>query len=230
MPPKKDKGKEKKADAGEIDPAAIAKAFELQIEVLQRQLGASRRGTGNGGGGAGVVPATNSLALTPSAPTPQPNAAERTERALGAERVANELRAKMRLMEGDMLANEKNTFDITAEMTRQYKAMQENLMGKIGVLETEIHRLKDDLAAARTLLAETIREKDAVIARRDEEIERMKVKMEDMAAEFGDMLAETLRKMGERVELSAATWEGEATSGVPIIRRMEEFAASAAKA
>lgn len=52
--------------------------------------------------------------------------------------------------------------------------------------------------------------------------------MEDMAAEFGDMLAETLRKMGERVELSAATWEGEATSGVPIIRRMEEFASSAA--
>jgi len=44
-----------------------------------------------------------------------------------------------------MLSNEKNTFDITAEMTRQYKAMQENLMGKIGVLEGEIHKLKDEL-------------------------------------------------------------------------------------
>jgi hypothetical protein len=59
MPPKKDKGKEKKgtfricllnqlfcfphsegaADSGEVDAATIAKAFELQIEVLQRQLG-----------------------------------------------------------------------------------------------------------------------------------------------------------------------------------------------
>lgn len=59
MPPKKDKGKEKKgkirtylfehpswpyisflaADTGEVDAATIAKAFELQIEVLQRQLG-----------------------------------------------------------------------------------------------------------------------------------------------------------------------------------------------
>jgi len=68
-----------------------------------------------------------------------------------------------------------------------------------------------------------------VIARKDEEIERMKVKMEDMAAEFGDMLAETLRKMGERVELSAATWEGD-SGGVPIIRRMEEFAAGTGKA
>jgi len=78
-------------------------------------------------------------------------------------------------------------------------------------------------AGARAVIAETVREKDAVIARRDDEIERMKVKMEDMAAEFGDMLAETLRKMGERVELSAGTWEGEAASGVPIIRRMEEI-------
>jgi hypothetical protein len=79
-------------------------------------------------------------------------------------------------------------------------------------------------------LTDTVRDKDNTISRRDEEIERMKVKMEDMAAEFGDMLAETLRKMGERVELSAATWEGEASSGVPIIRRMEEFAATSTKA
>ena len=49
-----------------------------------------------------------------------------------------------------------------------------------------------------------------------------------MAAEFGDMLAETLRKMGERVELAASSWEGEAATGVPIIRRMEEFSAAAA--
>lgn len=47
-----------------------------------------------------------------------------------------------------MLSNEKSTFDITAEMTRQYKAMQENLMGKIGVLEGEIHKLKDELGEA----------------------------------------------------------------------------------
>jgi len=41
-------------------------------------------------------------------------------------------------------------------------------------------------------------------------------------------IAETLRKMGERVELSAASWEGESASGVPLIRRMEEYAAGGA--
>ena len=72
-------------------------------------------------------------------------AAERTERALGAERVAHELRARMRQMETDMLNNEKNTFDITAEMSRQFKGMQESLMAKINLLEHDIHKLKDDL-------------------------------------------------------------------------------------
>ena len=76
-------------------------------------------------------------------------------------------------------------------------------------------------AGSRALLEETRHEKNAIIARRDEEIERLKVKLEDMAAEFGDMLAETLRKMGERVELAASSWEGEAAAGVPIIRRSE---------
>lgn len=76
---------------------------------------------------------------------------------------------------------------------------------------------------AKAQLVETAREKDAIIARRDEEIERLKNKMEDMASEFGDMLAETLRKMGERVELSSAAWEGEGSGG-PLVRRMEEMA------
>jgi len=55
----------------------------------------------------------------------------------------------MRQMEADMVSNEKSTLDITAEMTRQYKAMQENLMAKITSLESDIHRLRDDLGERR---------------------------------------------------------------------------------
>ena len=80
----------------------------------------------------------------------QKQLAERTERAIVAERTAAELRQRMRQMESDMTTNERSTFDITAEMTRQYKAMQENLLQKITGLEAEIHRLKDELC---TLLA-----------------------------------------------------------------------------
>lgn len=40
-----------------------------------------------------------------------------------------------------------NTFDITADMTRQYKAMQEELLGKINELQNTINALKDELSA-----------------------------------------------------------------------------------
>lgn len=44
---------------------------------------------------------------------------------------------------------QETTFDITADMTRQYKAMQEELLGKINVLQNTINSLKDDLGALR---------------------------------------------------------------------------------
>ena len=42
-----------------------------------------------------------------------------------------------------------NTFDITADMTRQYKAMQEELLGKINDLQNTINSLKDELGTPR---------------------------------------------------------------------------------
>ena len=39
--------------------------------------------------------------------------------------------------------------------------------------------------------------------------------------EFGDMLKETLDKMRESIDVNSSTFENE--TGVPIIRRLEEF-------
>ena len=62
-----------------------------------------------------------------------------------AERSVTDMRTKMTTMRGEMVADEKSTFDITAEMGRQYKAMQESMLGKITSLEQNILSLKDDL-------------------------------------------------------------------------------------
>lgn len=51
-------------------------------------------------------------------------------------------------LRNDLAAVQETTFDITADMTRQYKAMQEELLGKINDLQTTINSLKDDLGAA----------------------------------------------------------------------------------
>jgi hypothetical protein len=147
------------ADSGEAELATIAKAFELQNEALQRQLGehaCNPQRCETAQRAAVCVAIIDTLVVTRartgsefhaahSSASLHGCAAERTERALAAERVSNELRARMRQMEADMVSNEKSTLDITAEMTRQYKAMQENLMAKITSLESDIHRLRDDL-------------------------------------------------------------------------------------
>ena len=67
-----------------------------------------------------------------------------------------------------------------------------------------------------------MREKDRIIAAKDDDIASLKMKMEDMAQEFGGMLKETLDKMRERIELSSTNFDMEA-SGVPIMKQMEEF-------
>ena len=79
---------------------------------------------------------------------------------------------------------------------------------------------------SRKKLESTIDEKDKKIQEKDNTINQMKNKMEEMAHEFGDMLKETLDKMRESVEVTSSTFESE--TGVPVIRRLEEFNVNAA--
>merc|ERR1712216_354831 len=116
---------------------------------------------------------------------------------------------------GDFEEEQKSAFEITRDMTRQYKGMQEQLVDRITQLSVTVQELQEKLE-------ETVREKDRVIAAKDDDITLLKSKMEDMAQEFGGMLKETLDKMRERIELSSTNFDMEA-SGVPVQRQMEEF-------
>lgn len=128
---------------------------------------------------------------------------------------------------GAELNEEKQTYvDITQDMTRQYKGMQEELLNRVNTLENTITNLKDQLELSRVALEETKREKDQIIATKEAEIAEMKAKMEEMAHEFGDMLKETLDKMKEKIEVTNSSFEPE--TGVPIIRRLDEFNLSSA--
>jgi len=113
------------------------------------------------------------------------------------------------------------TFHITQDMTRQYKGMQEELLNRVNTLETTITDLRDQLEQSRVKLEDTVNEKNQIIAMKDSEIQEMKNKMEEMAHNFGDMLKETLDKMKESVNVTNSTFENE--TGVPIVRRLEEF-------
>ena len=75
------------------------------------------------------------------------------------------------------------TFDITADMTRQYKAMQEELLGKINELQNTVNDLKDELADARVTLEDTKREHERQLKEKDDVNEAPRLKMNEMAEE-----------------------------------------------
>ena len=75
-------------------------------------------------------------------------AAERSEAAIAAMKARRELQERVESLKGDFDEEQKATFEITANMTRQYKAMQEQLLNEINKLETTIDELKDKLGAS----------------------------------------------------------------------------------
>ena len=126
---------------------------------------------------------------------------ERTDAALSAEKAVEDVKIKMRTMAADASVEEKRQFDITADMARQYRAMQETLQGRISALEAENKAVRADLSAALKLIEEAEKNAGLLANKKDEEIAKLKEQMDAMASEFGDMLAETIRKMGDKIEL-----------------------------
>lgn len=97
------------------------------------------------------------------------------------------------------------------------------MLDKINALNRIITDLKDQLESQRVQLENTKREKDQIIAGKEAEINEMKVKMEQIANEFADMLKQVLDKMSDKIEVVASSWEND--TGIPIIRKLEEFSA-----
>lgn len=126
----------------------------------------------------------------------------RTEQAQRARAEQEEMTSKVRDLHADFEKEKDDRFGISADMTRQYKAMQEELISRINILENTISNLRDELELSRIALEQQKKEKDHVIALKDREIAEQKQKMEDMAIEFGEMLKETLEKMSQRIDTS----------------------------
>lgn len=70
--------------------------------------------------------------------------------AIQAMKARRELQERVEQLKGDFDEEQKGTFEITANMTRQYKAMQEQLLNEINKLENTINELKDKLGTLQS--------------------------------------------------------------------------------
>merc|ERR1712070_1366732 len=110
-----------------------------------------------------------------------------------------QLRDKVEQMQDDFKQEQKTTFAVTADMARQYKALQEDLIHKINSLETTLTEQKEELDMTNHELKELIRDKDDIIAHKEHIIQELKSRMELMCQEFNDMLNTTLKLMKDHM-------------------------------
>jgi hypothetical protein len=111
-----------------------------------------------------------------------------------------ELREQVETLEQDYKKEQSTTFAVTADMARQYKALQDDLIHKINSLETTLTEQKEEYDMTQHELRELVADKDSEIELRDQAITELKQRMEDMSTEFASMLNQTLRLMKEHTE------------------------------
>jgi len=85
--------------------------------------------------------------------------AERSEEASKAIAAKRELSQRVQQISSDYDEEKEMTFQLTQDMTRQYKGMQEELLGRINVLEETVQELRDNLTDADVRLDRTLKEK-----------------------------------------------------------------------
>eukprot|EP00744_Colponema_vietnamica_P009931 GILI01014081.1.p1 GENE.GILI01014081.1~~GILI01014081.1.p1 ORF type:complete len:214 (-),score=46.89 GILI01014081.1:97-693(-) len=121
----------------------------------------------------------------------------------------NEIRQRVMQMQKDLKEEQQRTIDIMSDMTRQYKAMQEELLGKINNLETTLSQQKRELDGVAEEQASLRQARDEAVSDKDKQIGELKEKIDTMASQFAEMLKDTLDKMSERIEITSAQWEEE---------------------
>lgn len=110
----------------------------------------------------------------------------------------------------------------TAEMSRQYREMQESFNDTIDVLQKKVSEAKAEIESVTKEIEQVKIEKEEVLRQKDLEIASLSSKMETMAFEFADMLKETLDKMSQRIEVTHNSWDRDTTKP-PLINRLKEF-------
>ncbi|GAQ79977.1 hypothetical protein KFL_000430190 [Klebsormidium nitens] len=89
--------------------------------------------------------------------------------------------------------------DVTDDLTRRFKAGQDQLLTLVADLSERNKELQQTLDRKEDTVRQMNAEKDRVLHDKDRQIQDLKGKMEEMSVQFAAMLKETLEKMSDRV-------------------------------
>lgn len=94
----------------------------------------------------------------------------------------------------------KDRIDTTADMTRQFKAMQDELLKDIADRERGIEKTRAQGARERIQLENEIREKEDILQKREQEILDLQHRLDQLNKEFSAVLRSTLASVAEKIE------------------------------
>jgi hypothetical protein len=187
-----------------------------------KKRSSKKKAAKEGGDAEDLTPEETALFLERRLEATKQKMVMQTNKATSAEAVVRELRARL-LELTDIYEKEKtHTFDIVANMTREYKAMKEEMLKKINELDAENLKYKDQLELKEAEMKEQEQQKDREMKNKDNAILEMKAKMDDMAKEFGQMLKQTLDKMSEKIVITN-DYASDQQQDQPVVRTFEDF-------
>jgi chromosome segregation ATPase len=118
----------------------------------------------------------------------------------------------------------KRTWDVTCDMTRQYKSMQQEKDDRVRTLEHQIDHHRAIIEQRDAQIVEVHKEREARLREKDEEIRELKRKIDEMSQRFANMLKETLDQMKEKIEMVNKNWDEEME--IPALKKLEDYATS----
>mmetsp|Transcript_82974 Transcript_82974/g.185240 ORF Transcript_82974/g.185240 Transcript_82974/m.185240 type:complete len:222 (-) Transcript_82974:54-719(-) len=177
--------------------------------------------------GSKASPAEEHMSLSLQVETLERELQVKSAQAETALREEIELRAKVDQMEEDFKGEQSTTFAVTADMARQYKALQEELIYKINSLETQLTEQKEELDITNHELQELIRDKDDDIEHKDEQIRLLNQRMNEMSTEFANMLSETLELMRSHIKEKLADGVEDDSGKQDFMQRLQDYSTKA---
>jgi chromosome segregation ATPase len=112
------------------------------------------------------------------------------------------------------------TKDLTKDMTRQYKGMQDDLLNKINERERIIESLRESLQCQKRDFNSSLELKDSDLEDKRQVIDHLRIKIEDICSQFAHMLSSVVTNIKEKIGNQPELHREQST---PIRCKMEEI-------
>ena len=106
------------------------------------------------------------------------------------------------ILQSDLKNEKEKMFAISADMTNQYKQMQQQFLKEIDALKVTIDNQAQELQTKDDAIKDLQKQHESLVFKKDEEIKELKKKADEMSIEFARMLKNLLGKMNEKIEIS----------------------------